>query len=129
MAEPPVCKCGKPAELAYGVDLWPGRPDLATKHVWVCWACDARVGCHPGTKKALGELAGPSLRRIRHEVHRVFDQHWLPAKNRSKARIKAYARLAKALNIQPHECHVGMFDEARCEAALKILEGWERPTT
>lgn len=118
--------CQQAAELAYGVDVIPSRPDLAELPFWVCWRCDARVGCHPRTNLPLGTLADPRLRRMRGEVHSALDWHWKAARNKGRARERAYQRLARELSLSPEDCHVGLFDQQQCELALKVLEGWAR---
>ena len=70
----------------------------------------------------LGMLAGPELRHLRYELHQKFDERWLKAANKRRARRKAYDWLAKKLELQEHECHIGLFDEAQCHKALKMLE-------
>lgn len=126
----PVCPfCASVATLAYGIDVFPHRPDLAEKPFWVCWPCDARVGCHPNTKEPLGTLANAALRRLRSEVHELLDRRWLSAhpRNRQARRGDTYAWLAKQLGLSEPECHVGMFDAERCIAALRALEAQARP--
>jgi predicted nuclease of restriction endonuclease-like RecB superfamily len=36
-------------------------------------------------------------------------------------RKEAYLWLADELNIEPEECHIGMFDIPTCEKAIRIL--------
>src|SRR5689334_11179313 len=48
--------CRQPAELHLGTAVYPERKDLAERQFWVCWACDAWVGCHSGTDKPFGPL-------------------------------------------------------------------------
>lgn len=46
---------------------------------WICGnfpACDATVGCHPGTKAPLGILANAALRQARQSVHARIDAQW-----------------------------------------------------
>lgn len=122
----PTCPyCQKAAERVTGDELYSQRIDLGGKFFWVCWDCDARVGCHPGTMKPLGTLANQELRALRGSVHRVFDPHWLTAKRKRVARLEAYARLTTDLAIRKDECHIAMFDEVRCRAALVAVAQWE----
>lgn len=128
MSTPPVCTCGKASVKATGDEVYPHRLDLGEKRFWVCWDCDARVGCHPGTWNALGTLANKELRAIRQRVHAVFDPFWTsPRKHRSKRRLATYKRLADDLGIPMAECHVSHFDIARCEAALEAIAKWDAP--
>lgn len=122
----PFCpKCKAPAVIMHGVDLFPNRSELAEKPYWVCSTCDSRVGCHPNTTEPLGELADEATRRARRGLHAIFDPHWLKARNNGKARVAAYARLAKELGIADHECHVGRFSVDQCRRAVEIVRGWE----
>lgn len=116
--------CGKPAELLTGDEVCSQRIDLGEKYFWVCWPCDARVGCHPGTHAPLGTLANAPLRKLRSRLHAAFDPHWLTAPKRHKARIAAYARLAADLGIEKREAHISHFNEARCEKALAVVAEW-----
>ena len=125
----PICPyCGKPAVMATGDEVYSQRLDLDEKRFWCCWPCDARVGCHPGTRNPLGTLANAPLRRLRNQVHALFDPFWKRArKQRGKERRAAYARLANDLGIPSSECHVAHFDADRCEKALIAILGWGRP--
>lgn len=110
--------CGKPARLVSGDDIYPHRPDLARLKFWRCSPCDAWVGVHKGTDNALGILAKAELRRLKSQVHAAFDPIW---KVKRMGRSKAYRWLAAGLGISPDDCHVGLFDESRCKAALAFL--------
>lgn len=53
-----VCDhCHQPAELHLGPAVYPDRKDLAERKFWVCWACDAWVGCPSDSDKPFGTLA------------------------------------------------------------------------
>jgi hypothetical protein len=110
--------CGKPAFLVTGDVIYPHRPDLESKRFWNCAPCGAYVGCHPGTIKPLGILAKAELRTLKSRVHAAFDPVW---RSRQMSRSAAYQWLADGLGIPPQQCHVGMFTEDRCRAALKFL--------
>ncbi|BAQ44359.1 zinc-finger-containing protein [Methylobacterium aquaticum] len=134
----PIC-CGRDARLTDGTEIYPHRaePAIADKPMWVCDDCGAYVGCHPTTTVALGTLAGPELRRLRRRVHLVIDPIWraahriapyanAPRKAREgiqrRARQRVYEFLADRLGIPCAECHVAMFDAARCGAAVKAMQ-------
>ena len=85
------------------------RPDWAAK--WVCKPCDARVGCHPGTTKALGTLADAPLRDARTAAHDVFDQLW---KEAGLSRRQAYRWLQQATARPEYACHIAWMDAAEC---------------
>lgn len=116
-----ICRyCNRPAQLVTGDRVYPHRPDLRQHKFWRCAPCGAWVGVHPGTDKPLGILATAELRRLKTLVHAALDPLWLKRPRRMK-RGEAYAWLAKGLGITSDECHVGMFDEDRCRAALAFL--------
>ncbi len=97
--------------------------------VWLCRPCEAWVGSHKGSKThiPLGRLATAELRKLKIEAHALFDPLWRAAMkhrewSQAHARGKAYAWLSKKMGIDRAECHIGMFDEARCRTAIEILK-------
>ncbi len=89
---------------------------------WVCSRfpeCDAYVGCHKGSDRPLGRLANKTLRRRKNEAHAAFDPLW---KSGQMSRNEAYHWLAGRLGIPKEECHIGMFDERRCELVVQVCE-------
>ena len=103
-----ICRyCGRPAKLASGYEVYPHRVDLHSKKFWVCFVCDARVGCHEGTTRPLGELANSELRDYRMRAHDEFDYIW---KSGYMSRGQAYRWLASKLRIPREKCHIGKFD-------------------
>lgn len=126
--------CQQPAELCTGADIYPHRDDLARHHFYRCVPCEAYVGTHDGTVMPLGRLANARLRALKKSVHALFDPIWRGlgtprnrGRNRKTARSAAYGQLAIALGIPKSECHIGMFDEERCEQALRIITSWSEP--
>lgn len=120
-----VCPgCHRGCELVSGTKLYPHRPDLAHRLFWRCAPCDAHVGCHPGSDKALGTPANGQLRRLRQQVHEAFDPIW---RSRSMTRSKAYAWLAAELRVAEHNCHIGRFTTEQCLAALMIIHKRQNP--
>lgn len=100
----PCLECGSTARrLSDGREAYPHRPDLFSKLFWFC-DCGAFVGCHPGTKKALGAPAGKATKRARMDAHAAFDGLW---KSRRMSRSEAYRWLAEKLGIEPRDCHIG----------------------
>jgi len=103
--------------------------------IWLCSPCRAWVGVHRGSEdgRPLGTPANSTLRNLRKWVHAVFDPYWksLVAQglSKGKARKRAYQRLAEGLGIDASDCHVGMFDEERCEDALKVCRTWQEAAT
>ena len=135
---PPVCSCGAVAELVGGERIYPGFRKTASRNFWLCPYCGAYTGCHmrgsyevvrkdgevfqqmrDGTEP-LGTLADAETRKLRQEVHAAFDPIW-KQKNYRTGRTKAYAILAAKMGIPMDECHVGMFDAAKCELALSVM--------
>jgi hypothetical protein len=78
----------------------------------------------------LGRLARPALRKLKIQAHEALDLLWKtkadrnPDMRKGHARAQAYIWLAAQLGIPAPECHIGMFDEARCQAAIDVLRPW-----
>lgn len=115
----PQCPyCGGRAVISDGTVIY-GR---SYGRVWICPnypECDSYVGCHPGSRRPLGRMANKELRALKIQVHKAFDGLW---KSRMMKRSEAYKWLADAMKIPQRECHVGMFDEDSCRAALAACE-------
>jgi zinc-finger-containing domain len=141
-AEAPLC-CGQPARLTTGREIYPHNHGLADRHFYKCAACGAYVGCHKGTKRALGIPAGPELRNARQLLHdRRLDPIWKAADQlpdydfrgdpdaglarhrvRQTARKRVYAFLADRLEIPREDCHTAAFDLETCRRAWRALAG------
>ncbi len=112
---PPAClECGQSAALVRSQKVYPGRPDLWNKFMWLC-ACGAYTGCHEGTQRPKGRPAGKETRQARIAAHAAFDPLWLAKQrreglSRSKARKAGYKWLAEQLNLDPVVCHIGDMD-------------------
>lgn len=124
----PICPyCRSAAELVCGETIYPLRADLAALKYWRCNPCDAHVGCHAaGTgygdgTRPLGRLANADLRMWKAKAHTIFDAFW---KQRGIGRSAAYQRLAKDLNIDTMDCHIGMFDVEQCKLVIQKVNGW-----
>jgi len=114
-----VCHyCCNQAVKVLGKVIYPHRPDLYQKTFYQCKPCNAWVGCHPNTENPLGRLANAELRKWKSMVHGLFDPIW---KNKKMRRGEAYSWLAKELQIDEKECHVGMFSLERCQKSVAIL--------
>ena len=108
------------SEIIYGVSYG---------MVYFCSPCDAYVGVHKGTDKALGRLADKNLRKFKKRAHYFFDQI---AKTDLINKVspefikdisnrgKAYLWLSQQLNIPIDECHIGMFDEDMCRKVIDV---------
>ena len=88
-------------------------------------ACDAFVGCHPGTHKALGRLADSTLRYWKKKAHAALDPLWqhrwrTRGGMKAAARGAAYSFLSRRMGLPPAEVHIGMFDVPRCQQVVEI---------
>lgn len=113
-----VCPyCGSLAELkdAYAVYR---REGFGMLYVCPSAQCDAYVGVHQGTSKPKGSLANAALRRLRSEVHAVFDPLWRD--DPAVERTEVYEAAANVLGMK--EFHIG---EMRDEQAKAYLERHE----
>lgn len=111
----PYCK--GPADLARGAMIYPNRADLANNLFYRCLPCQAWVGCHKGTTRALGRLANAELRQAKIRAHLMFDVLW---KSGQMTRQEAYNLLGRRLGLPKHACHIGMFDVDLCEQVIEI---------
>lgn len=116
-------ECGnRDHTLSDGRRAYPHRPDLFSKPFWFC-DCGAFVGCHPGTKKALGAPAGKLTKRARMDAHAAFDPIW---KGGRMGRSEAYRWLAAQLGIEPRDCHISHMNAA---LARRAVAACLKPTT
>lgn len=89
---PTICRyCGGavhlvPAAKVYGPAA-AKRLGLEREKFYQCQNCNARVGCHKGSTRPLGNLANEALRMKRMETHQVFDSFW---KERGMSRTQGY---------------------------------------
>ena len=107
--------CGQDTELVTGRQVYPHRRDLWRKQFYVCWPCDARVGCHGTTANPLGRLANKELRNLKSSAHAAFDPLW---RDKGMSRKEAYAWLSNAMEMSRKECHIGMFNEEQCKLVV-----------
>lgn len=95
--------------------------------VWGCRQCEAWVGVHKGTSKALGRLANAELRKYKKQAHKYFDWLWQQKMKRQNlpknvARTAGYEWLAKELDIEKRYCHIGMFDVDDCKRVIELCK-------
>lgn len=99
--------------------------------IYLCRPCEAYVGVHKGTDKALGRLANKELREAKKEAHFYFDQIaktslinkiWKEYIPNLGNRNKAYLWLSKKMNIPKEYCHIGMFGVAECKKVVEICK-------
>lgn len=119
-----VCDyCQQPAQLVDGATLYPYRSELGDRKYWACLPCKAWIPSKPNGKPA-GRLADGSLRRLKAELHKVFDPYW---RGRGMPRRTAYRWLSKMIGL-PKERHIGQFSAEDTERAIKFMRGHhERP--
>lgn len=117
-----VCEyCGRHADLHGGLDVYPDRKDLEDRQFWVCWPCDAWVGCKRGSDEPFGELANEELRAARIAAHKAFDPVW---QNELMTKREAYEWLSAVLQVPRQECQIGLLSLDHC---LQVREAvWER---
>lgn len=113
--------CGSRAEKALGIDIYPNRPDIASKSFWLCRPCWAFVGCHEDGR-SLGNLANATLRGLRKKSHAYFDPIW---KCGHLDRTEAYEWLASQLGISVEQCHMGLMNEDQCRKTIEVCKARE----
>lgn len=125
MKIPTICRyCGGvirlvPARMIYGLST--DRLGLSGENIYLCQNCNARVGCHKGTNRPLGNVANEVLRLKRMEAHRVFDALW---KSGRMTRTGAYRWLAGELHLRPDRAHIGGFEMDQCQRVIELCEKW-----
>ena len=107
--------CGKPAQWVENKEIY-GRNYGKSYMMWICWPCNAYVGCHNNTKAPLGKLANKALREARMKAHSVIDPLW---KSHRYKRSTVYKRLSEAFG---YTVHIGNSDEKECEDIIKTAE-------
>lgn len=122
MEVPKICRyCGSvirlvPAESVYSVEA-AERLGLVGEYIYQCQNCNARVGCHRGTTRPLGNVANETLRLKRSETHQVFDAYW---RRQGMTRTAAYRWLAKRLHLPIEKAHIGSFEMEQCQRVIDL---------
>ena len=114
MTSLPCTYCGLPAKLVGGDVVYPHRPDLHTKRLWMCQPCNAYVGCHPGTVTPLGTLADAATRQARASAHGALDPLWTSG---SMTRDHAYRLLSTHTGIP----HIGESNIEECDRVVRFV--------
>jgi len=116
-----VCNyCGRHAELHGGLAVYPDRKDLEDRQFWVCWSCDAWVGCKKDSDEPFGDLADEALRAARMAAHRAFDPIW---EQDLLTKREAYDWLADVLGIPREECKIGLMKLDDCARVGQAVWG------
>jgi hypothetical protein len=82
--------------------------------IYLCKPCNAYVGCHNNSKKALGTIANKELREWRKKAHLHIDPLWKSGKWTRKG---VYKYLSKVFN---REIHIGESDIETCRRILRL---------
>lgn len=106
--------CGRPTRLVDSSVVY-GR-SYGCK-CYYCEPCQAWVGCHKGTDKALGRIADKYLRELKRQAHESFDRIWNEGYTK---RNEAYRLLSEALGLPVEQTHIGMFDEDLCRRTISL---------
>lgn len=115
-----VCNyCGRHAQLHGGLAVYPDRADLEDRQFWVCWSCDAWVGCKRGTDEPFGELADEELRDARIAAHKAFDPLW---KGGPLTKWEACAWLADVLDVPVADCQIGLLSLQDCRRVRSAVQ-------
>ena len=124
MEIPTICRyCGGAVRLVSASKVYgpaaAARLGIERQSFYQCQNCNARVGCHPGSTRPLGNLANEALRMKRMETHHVFDSFW---KERGMSRTQAYKWMAKKMRLSEELAHIGGFEIDRCQKLIKPYE-------
>lgn len=116
-----VCPyCGRDTEYVDSLVIY----EVSYGMIYLCSPCNAWVGVHKGTDKALGRLANSELRGAKKRAHRWFDNLWKSKYFRS--RKSAYKWLSEKLDIPEEETHIGMFDVDTCFRVVEMCREFLR---
>ncbi len=126
MKKPEICRyCGGtirlvPAAQIYGKSTH--RLGMDGENIYQCQNCNARVGCHKGSDRPLGDVANEMLRLKRIETHQVFDAFW---KSNHMSRTQAYKWLSQQLRLPEKNAHIGGFEMDQCQRVINMCQGYE----
>ena len=115
-AAPRCPYCESPAILCSADGIYINNPKKAMLYVCKKYPlCDSYVRVHPGTNIPMGTLANGTLRRLRREAHKKFDQlHELGLMTKADA----YQWLADLIAAPLSEAHIGLFGEYYCNKVI-----------
>lgn len=89
-------------------------------NMYICRPCDAYVGTHGNTTRALGTMAKYELRELRKKAHAAFDPLW---RDKIMTRTEAYTWMQETMKLEKKDAHIGLFDEEQCQR-LVIASLW-----
>lgn len=110
--------------LVTGEQLYPRRPEFASKRFYRCAPCDAHVGVHEGTLTPLGTPANAELRAARQRAHQTFDGLWNRANKYQRRAYRSYCYRALAEELGMQEVHIGQADLALCARIIEVSARW-----
>ena len=122
--------CERHAQMVTGDQIY-GEGRFTERFFYLCPPCMAYVGTHKGTNQPLGALADARTREARKCAHAAFDPLWKRKMlkdnvNKFIARSSGYKWLAKALEIEPESCHIGMMTEEQCNRVVEICSKYSK---
>jgi len=85
-----------------------------------CKPCNAYVGCHNNTRKALGTMANKELRKWRIKVHAKIDPIWRTGSDKTNKNYRRKKLYRKLHDIFGFEVHVGKSDIEMCQKILQV---------
>ena len=116
-----ICRyCGGVIRLVPASSIYGESAErLGMKEEWLyqCQNCNARVGCHKGTKRPHGNVANEVLRLKRMETHQVFDSFW---RAKRMSRTKAYRWLSEQMELPESKAHIGGFEMEQCQQLIEL---------
>lgn len=120
--------CGKEPRLVNSTIIYGKDYGL----IYHCPPCDAYVGVHKGSTRALGRLANAELRQWKKEAHAWFDPIWKAKLNRGiskyNARTSTYRWLAEQMQLDIEFTHIGMFDLEQCKQVVDLCKKYYSQT-
>ncbi len=99
------------------------RLGLEHEKIYLCQNCNARVGCHKGTDRPLGNVANEVLRLKRMETHSIFDAFW---RSHGMTRTGAYKWLSQKMELPEKHTHIGSFEMDACEQVIGLCREYEK---
>ncbi len=121
MKTPSICRyCGGKITLADPREIYGDsveRLGLEGEYIYLCRTCNARVGCHKGTKRPLGNVANEVLRLKRRETHQIFDAFWTEV---GMTRTEAYHWLGQQMGVPDKKAHIGSFEMDQCQLVIDL---------
>ncbi len=126
LKKPEICRyCGGPIRLVPAKQIYgksTHRLGMDGESIYQCQNCNARVGCHKGSDRPLGDVANEMLRLKRIETHQVFDAFW---KSNHMSRTQAYKWLSQQLRLPEKNAHIGGFEMDQCQKVINMCQGYE----